>query len=154
MSRVKNVLITVGAILLLLQLFQPKRNTDLHDSENELSAIYDMPGDVKAILQTSCYDCHSNSTRYPWYSYVQPFGWWLSHHIREGKAELNFSEFGKYAPRRQQSKLKAMVESVKSDDMPLPTYTVLHPNAKLTALEKKLVTTWIDSTRDSLAVSK
>lgn len=147
------MLITVGVLLLLLQLFQPERNKNPHVSEKDITVSIKMPGDVKAILQTSCYDCHSNNTQYPWYSYVQPMGWWLDHHIKEGKSELNLSEFGEYSPRRQQSKLKAIAESVEDDDMPLSSYTMIHTSAKLSATDKKKLLDWIAKTKDHLSQS-
>lgn len=151
MSRINKVLITAGVLILLLQLFQPDRNKDQSVSEQDITAMYPMPGSVKATLQTSCYDCHSNNTLYPWYSYVQPMAWWLDHHIREGKAELNFSEFGRYPLRRQQSKLKAIAESVEDNDMPLASYTLIHTNAKLSAAEKQQLLDWVAKTNDDLS---
>ena len=151
MNRTKKVLITVGALLVLLQFFQPEGNKNPHVSENDISVMYQMPESVKSILQSSCYDCHSNNTNYPWYSFIQPMSWWLAHHIKEGKAELNLSEFGEYSPRRQQSKLKAIAESVEDDDMPLSSYTLIHTDAELSPAEKKQLLHWVAETKDHLS---
>jgi hypothetical protein len=151
MSRTRKVLISLGVLLLLLQVFQPIRNKSPHISEKDITVMYQVPDGVKAILQSSCYDCHSNNTQYPWYSYVQPMGWWLTHHINEGKAELNLSEFGEYSVRRQQSKLKAIAESVEDGDMPLSSYTLIHTSAKLSLTEKKQLLDWVAKTKDRLS---
>lgn len=77
--------------------------------------------------------------------------WWLDHHISEGKAELNFSEFGRYSLRRQQSKLKAIAESVEDDDMPLASYKLIHTDAKLSTAEKQQLLNWIAKTKEDLS---
>lgn len=113
-----------------------------------------MPERLEGILKRSCYDCHSNTTRYPWYTEVQPFGWWLAGHIYEGKKELNFNEFGNYSRRRQRSKLNAVANSIEDGTMPISSYTLIHRNAKLSATEKKLMISWVHSIKDSLIVIK
>lgn len=134
-----------------IQFIQPARNIgDGKVLPVDISRTFQVPADVQLILQTSCYDCHSNHTRYPWYARMQPGGWWLASHIKAGKAELNFNEFGKYSRRRQQSKLKAMAGSVKEGSMPLPAYTWLHTKAKLNQGERDLIESWALKTRDSL----
>ena len=117
----------------------------------DISTLVPVPDDVQGILKKSCYDCHSNNTRYPWYSYVQPMGWWLAHHIKEGKAELNLSEFAEYSLRRQQSKLKAIAGSIENDEMPLSSYTLIHTGAKLSPTEKELLLDWVPKPKDHLS---
>ncbi len=87
-----------------IQFIQPARNKSNTILPTDFERIMTMPANVSGILKTSCYDCHSNTTHYPWYSFIQPGAWWMASHIKEGKAELNFSEFGKYSSRRQESK--------------------------------------------------
>jgi cbb3-type cytochrome oxidase cytochrome c subunit len=147
----KKILLSLIAGFIIIQFIQPVRNTTDKLLPAELENIYTVPGDVSAILKNSCYDCHSNNTRYPWYSNIQPAGWLLAKHIRDGKAELNFSEFGFYSNRRQQSKLQSIVNSIKDETMPLYAYTLIHRNAELTTVQKKVVTEWIIKTKDSLA---
>jgi hypothetical protein len=110
------------------------------------------PTNVAGVLKISCYDCHSNNTRYPWYANIQPMGWLLADHIKDGKAELNFEEFGSYSKRRQLSKLKSIAGSVKDGSMPLASYTWMHRDAKLSAEKRALIIDWATRTRDSLAV--
>ena len=110
------------------------------------------PADVAGVLKTACYDCHSNNTNYPWYANIQPMGWLLSKHIKAGKAELNFNEFGSYSKRRQSSKLKAIANSVKDGLMPLSFYTLIHGDAKLDVHKKQVIIDWFMKTKDSLDV--
>ena len=138
-------------IFLLMQLYQPVRNTFSGQVlTTDITKVYDVPKDVQTILTTSCYDCHSNNTAYPWYSYIQPARMFLDGHITEGKEELNFSEFGSYSKRKQGSKLKAMTSQIKSGEMPLKSYTILHQDAKLSAENRAILIDWIEKVQDSL----
>ena len=116
----------------------------------DLRRMFNVPQNVEDILQSACYDCHSNNTKYPWYSRIQPFGWMLANHIRNGKAELNFSDFGSYPKRRQISKMDGIANSVKGGSMPLSSYTVMHKEARLSKHEKALLIDWALKTKDSL----
>lgn len=109
-----------------------------------------IPGNVSHILKTSCYNCHSNNTDYPWYSSVQPAGWLLEKHIKEGKEALNFSEFGASSTRRQRSKLRAMIGQIENDEMPLPSYTLLHSEARLSQEEKNDVIKYLNILQERL----
>lgn len=141
----RKIAIIVVILFLLMQLYQPARNTDGGQVlPSHITKQYNMPDSVITILSTSCYDCHSNNTNYPWYSYLQPVRFFMERHIRNGKKELNFSEFGNYSQRRQESKLEGISKQVKSGQMPLYSYTVLHKNAKLTTQQKELVIKWIE----------
>ena len=81
------------AALVVIQFFKPERNLSSikGPAANDISKLYPVPQEVASILKTSCYDCHSNNTHYPWYSNFQPVAWWLDDHIKEGKKEINFS---------------------------------------------------------------
>ena len=99
----KKIILLLAVVLVVIQLFRPTRNIS-HSSQdyaNDISVKYPLTDSVKTILQTICYDCHSNNTSYPWYANIQPVAWWLNNHIKEGKREVNFSEFSGYSIRRQ-----------------------------------------------------
>ncbi|MDF3076944.1 MAG: cytochrome [Sphingobacteriaceae bacterium] len=144
------ILLILVAVFVVIQLFQSPKNNTAPETSADISRVYPMSPNVKATLRKSCYDCHSNSTHYPWYSYIQPFGWWLSSHIEEGKEELNLSQFKDYSARRRKSRLKSMAESIEDGSMPLSSYTFIHNGAKLRDQDRKLLLNWIDSVRASL----
>lgn len=149
---VKKIFILGFVIFLLIQFYQPARNLDYGQVlPTHFNKIYAVPSDVKSILRTSCYDCHSNNTEYPWYSYIQPPRMILDSHIKEGKENLNFSTFGDYSQRKQENKLERIVKQIKSDEMPLATYTRMHKNAILSQENKRLLITWMENTRDSMS---
>ena len=149
-SRTKKIMGVVIAIVIAIQFVQPARNNSGQVLPEDISKIYPIPGNVQSILKTACYDCHSNNTRYPWYSFIQPAAWLLSSHIKNGKAELNFSEFGAYSDRRKTSKLKSIENSVRDATMPLPTYTFIHKNARLSEQDRVLLENWARNTRENL----
>ena len=133
-------------VFLLLQLYQPARNSDngqvlpIH-----IAKVYNIPIKVQQILQNSCYDCHSNNTHYPWYSYLQPSRFLMEYHIKTGKENLNFSEWGNYSRRRQESKLDRIAKQIESSEMPLASYTLIHQKVKLSEQQKQDVITWINA---------
>lgn len=150
MSRMKKIGLAVLVVITGIQFIQPARNENGQVLPTDISKTFSIPGNVQSLLQTACYDCHSNNTNYPWYANIQPMGWLLANHIKDGKAELNFNEFGSYSQRRQQSKLKSIASQIKDDEMPLASYTMLHKNAKLTKEEKALIIDWALNAKDSL----
>tara|TARA_R110000765_G_scaffold56876_3_gene112002 strand:- start:496 stop:990 length:495 start_codon:yes stop_codon:yes gene_type:complete len=142
----KKIAIALAIILIVIQFIRPEKNI----SGNETFAIqtkYNLPNDVENILQVSCYDCHSNTTKYPWYSNVQPAAWFLADHVNDGKKHLNFSEFTNMPLFVQNHKLEETKEMVEEKEMPLPSYTYfgLHPEANLTDAQRQKIIDWADS---------
>jgi len=142
--------LTILIALLLFQFYpKPKKNISAAINPNDISLVHHVPPDVLQLLKTSCYDCHSNNTVYPWYASVQPVAMWLGNHIDEGKEELNFSEFGSYSIRRKYKKLEEINEQVKEGEMPLSSYTIIHRDAKMNESQKLLLANWVTALRDS-----
>ncbi|MEO6548403.1 MAG: heme-binding domain-containing protein [Ferruginibacter sp.] len=142
-------------VLIIIQFIRPTKNirADSAAFANDISTVYPVPDSIKSILKTSCYDCHSNNTVYPWYANVQPVAWWLNDHIDEGKKELNFSEFATYKIRRQYKKLEETIELVKGNEMPLSSYTIIHRDAILSKLQKISIVNWASSIRNTIKSS-
>lgn len=147
----KKILIVLGIALLIIQFFRPEKN-DSNENTHALSKKYDVPDDVDYILKVSCNDCHSNLTKYPWYSKVQPVAWWLNDHIEHGKGHLNFSEFTNRPIAVQNHKFEEIIEMVEKHEMPLPSYTNfgLHEEADLSDEQRQLVMDWAKSQMDYL----
>lgn len=138
-------------VLVAIQFFHPVRKLGPVGGLDDITARFAVPPDVQTVLANACYDCHSNRTRYPWYANVQPVGWWLAHHINEARGELNFSKFATYSSRRAARKLDAIIDQVEQGDMPLRSYTWMHPAARLTAAQRKLITGWAQALHDKIA---
>ena len=148
---IKKILFIGLIIFLLMQLYQPARNISFEqDITGNFTKVYYVPKNIETILRTSCYDCHSNNTYYPWYSYIQPSRFFMESHIAAGKENLNFNEWGNYSGRKQNNKLDRIAKQIKSNEMPLSSYTMIHKNATLSATQKKEVLDWISQLKDSL----
>jgi hypothetical protein len=147
--------ISLGLLLLFvaIQLVRPAKNISATPSPKDITALHPTPPAVKQLLAVACYDCHSNNTRYPWYAEVQPLGWWLASHVKDGKRELNFSELGAYSAKTAAKKLAACIDQVTDRTMPLPSYLIPHGDAKLTDAQIKLLTDWFEETRAALQES-
>ena len=125
--------------LVIIQFFRPKKNSSAGPQPNYIGNAFAIPADVKAILAKACNDCHTNNTRYPWYSKVQPVLWWLDKHIRNGKKGINFDEYTNKSLRYQYHKMEETIEMIKDNKMPLNSYTWVHKDAKLTDEEKNKI---------------
>lgn len=145
--------ISLGLVLLFvaIQFVRPAKNLSATPGPHDITALHPTPPAVKQLLAVACYDCHSNHTRYPWYAEVQPLGWWLAQHVRDGKHELNFSELGAYSKKTAARKLDACIDEVTDKAMPLPSYRLNHRDARLTEAQTKLLTDWFEDTRDRIA---
>ncbi len=151
MSRFKKIAWAIAIGLIAIQFIQPARNASGQVLETDISKAVSIPDSVQMILKKACYDCHSNNTIYPFYAYIQPIGWLLNSHIKEGKSQLNFSDFGSLPKRRQASKLKSIANQIKDGAMPLPAYAMLHKNAVLGKTDKDLIINWANNTKDTLS---
>lgn len=141
---IRKILRVLLAIFVVMQAIRPKLDNKGGATTNAISQLTSIPEETNQLLRSSCYDCHSNTTVYPWYSHVQPVGWWLDDHVNEGKRELNFDEFATYSLRKQYHKLEEIVEQVKEKEMPLNSYTWIHKDADLTDVQRQQLTGWAD----------
>ncbi|MEO8117246.1 MAG: heme-binding domain-containing protein [Bacteroidota bacterium] len=138
----KTLLIILVIAFIVIQFIRPPKNSEEEIAANQITAAYQVPDTVLQLLKTSCYDCHSNTTHYPWYSKIQPAAWFLNDHIVEGKKEINFSNFATYPAYRRYKKFKEIGKEVKDGDMPMFSYTLMHSDASLNAEQKLLIENW------------
>lgn len=145
--------ITLIVVLLIIQLpfFRPEKNYTKAEPVDDVALSYDVPMNVLMDLNESCYNCHSNYTeKYPWYYNIQPVGWWMNKHIRDGKKELNFSEFAQYSPKKATKKFKEIKKDMDNHTMPLKSYLWLHDDAKMSEKQYKRVAAWAGEMHDKL----
>lgn len=147
LKKPKTILIILVGLLLVIQIFQTNKNEGEAFGENDILHAVETPENIKNILVTSCYDCHSDFTNHMWYEKIQPFGWWIHHHIDDGKRHLNFSQFNTYKDKKKAHKLEELSEMVSSGEMPMTSYTLIHGNAKLTAEQQKALIDWANVAR-------
>ena len=147
MKWIKRFLILALLVLIVLQLVRPDKNDQGYDSLKAFIADTNPTDNVSTILKTSCYDCHTNQTTYPWYANVAPVSYWLDEHIEHGKGHLNFSEWGSYSKKRKDHKLEEFIEIIEEKEMPLPSYTWIHKDAILDEAQIKELLQWAQLAR-------
>ncbi|MGV3585513.1 MAG: heme-binding domain-containing protein [Adhaeribacter sp.] len=147
MNLIKKILLGLLGVFVFIQLFRPQKNKALQQQPKAIRNQYVIPARVESSLRAACFDCHSNNTKYPWYAEVQPIAWYLEHHIKEGKTELNFDEFLTYSTKKRAQKLEEIIETQEEGSMPLSSYIIIHQNAKLTQRQKQEIINWAKSTR-------
>ncbi len=146
----KKIMLVLLVALIAIQFFHPKKNKAEGPQPNYIGIAYTIPEDAKSIMAKACNDCHSNNTRYPWYSRIQPVDWWLNKHVVEGKKKINFDEYTNKPLRSQYHKMEEVIEMVKEGEMPLNSYTWTHKDAKLTDNERSTITGWAQSVMDTM----
>jgi hypothetical protein len=98
------------------------------------------PIEVKTLLKRSCYDCHSNEVSWPWYGYVAPVSWLVAYDVKEGREELNFSEWNKHSGDAEMK--EEIIEEITEGEMPLPIYLITHSNATVSEQELATLKQW------------
>lgn len=131
--------------LLAIQLIRPDMTNPPVNQAQDFRQVMQTPAGVQSILESACYDCHSNETKHPWYSQVAPVSWWVADHVNEGREALNFSTFGALNAEDRAEALEESAEKVQEGEMPLDSYTWMHPEAKLSAAQRDLVIKWLDA---------
>ena len=131
---IKYILIVVIAIFVVIQLVPVDRSNPPVVSDIEA------PIEVKTVLKRSCYDCHSNEVNWPWYSYVAPVSWLVSYDVKEGREELNFSEWTKHEGDAEM--MEEIIEEITEGEMPLPIYLITHPDASISKEEIVKLKQW------------
>lgn len=146
--RLAKLILSIGAVAVVAfaaaqfgTLADP-RNTAVAD-ERSFEHVFRPPEDVMGVLRRSCFDCHSQQTRWPWYSHLPVIGPELEKDVIQGRRHLNLSEWNKQAETSEQADLIAGIcETVKMHLMPLPKYLLLHPFARVSDAEAKAVCEW------------
>ncbi|HEX8722355.1 MAG TPA: heme-binding domain-containing protein [Pyrinomonadaceae bacterium] len=139
---VKWLAVALALLFLGAQFYRPERANPAFDESKTMRANTRMTPEVAAVLERSCKDCHSSETAWPWYSQLTPVNWFLKGHVEEGRRELNFSEWATYSKRKRERKLHEICEQVESGEMPLKSYLPLHPSARLSEEDKRVVCEW------------
>jgi len=146
----KGAMIALLVAFVAIQFIRPEGNVQKRTTGTGLNNLLPIPDSVHDILVISCFDCHSDSTRYPWYYYTQPAAFFLSGHIEHGRKNLNFDEYALYRPFRQYGKLVQIERQLTEGEMPLPSYLLIHRDAVLSESQKNLLIAWSRALRDSL----
>ena len=141
MKYVKTGLAALVVILVLIQFIPVER------SNPPVTQVLEMPPDVKPIMQRACFDCHSNETRWPWYSKVAPVSWLVSHDVAEGREHMNFSEWDQMSLKKKKRRLDELVEEIEEGKMPMPIYLIAHGDAAISEADLDIIREWVQQER-------
>lgn len=138
-------LLALGMATLAAQLVTVEPSSEVAPISPATNGYIAAPAQIEALLARACYDCHSNQTRWPWYSRIAPVSWLIERDVSLGREELNFSEWGSYYPQTLRRKLQWMGRVLREGSMPPWTYRLMHPRARLTQAERAMLGRWIES---------
>lgn len=142
----RGALLGLCGLVIGIQMIRPTRTNPPVDPSHTLEAVVFVPPRVEGILERACNDCHSDTTTWPWYSNVAPVSWFVIDHVDSGRRHVNFSEWlrrdtknpGEYTRERFQ----AICKQVQTGDMPLTSYLLMHPRAKLSQEDIDTICQW------------
>ncbi|NQZ44480.1 MAG: heme-binding domain-containing protein [Flavobacteriaceae bacterium] len=148
MKIAKKIGLALLVVLVILQFFKPEKNqTEATDYVAAFETDTQPNAEVKQLLKTACYDCHSAHTEYPWYNQFAPVAFWLDHHVEEGKEHLDFSSWASYSIKKRDHKLDELIEEVEEGEMPLNEYTWTHADARLSDTQIQSLIAWAKEAR-------
>ena len=143
----KYLLYALVAFLVIAQFFRIDKTNPESDPADDFIVLNNPSPEMANLIKAACYDCHSNETKYPWYTNVAPISWWIKGHINHAKEHLNFSEWAAYDAKKADHKLEECVEWAGDGRMPLKSYVWMHKEAKMTDAQRKEMVDWFESLR-------
>lgn len=142
----KKIAYWVLGTAIAIQLVRPDFNNPKVDEKSALNT----DEKVMSILKNSCYDCHSNETKYPWYHHIAPVSWVMADNIEGGRKALDFSTWANIDTNVKLERLKRAKQLINNEMMPKSDYLLMHKNAALTHEEKKILEEFFDSQIEKL----
>lgn len=146
----KKILLGLLVIFIISQFFPANLPKVKLENPADLIANNDLSPEISTMLRSTCYDCHSNETIYPWYAYVSPVKFLVSKDTRKGRKHLNFSEWENYSLEDKLEALDDISEEIEEGEMPMKIYPITHPNAKLNDADREVLVKWVDSFAESM----
>ena len=120
-----------------------------HRANPPIGNVIDAPDSVLAILRRSCWDCHSNETQWPWYAYVAPVSWLVVKDVRNGRADINLTEWPLFGEEPAENR-ELMWQQIDQGKMPLKSYVLLHPSARLSEADIRIIRQWVANASESV----
>lgn len=150
MKTIKLIGIILVSAFVILQFFPVELPETTTDNPNDLLQNNKIPEDINTLLVNGCYDCHSNATKYPWYSHVKPTAWLVARDTKVGREHLNLSDWESLSLRKKIKVLNEISESVESHEMPFKPYKITHKGARYTQEERQKIIKWTADFSESL----
>ena len=134
--------VTIVCVGVAIQFVRPARTNPVTDPQRTMMARVAVPGEVARVLDRACRDCHSNETRWPWYSQVAPVSWFVIDHVNHGRSHFNYSNWAQYPAHEAANLLKDSCELARKGAMPLSSYVRMHGHARLTSADVQTICAW------------
>jgi len=144
MKIVKKAFLYLLILFVLIQFYPMEKPKVNFSNPNDFLLNNKMPLDIAKTIKNSCYDCHSNETKYPWYSKIAPIKWLVFHDINEGREKLNFSEWNSLSIDDKSDKLFDIQDEINEGEMPMKIYTYIHRNTQLTEEQRTLISDFVE----------
>src|SRR5574342_1143089 len=142
--RLKQAGVALVVVFAAAQLVRPERANPSFEASRTIQAHLGTANGLAAVLDRACGDCHSNSTVWPWYTQIAPLSWLMAYAVKEGRNTVNFSEWGAYPAERQRELLDRSCRDVSEGKMPGSAWTLLHPEARLSAHDVETICTAVN----------
>ncbi|MEP0266035.1 heme-binding domain-containing protein [Dokdonia sp.] len=139
----KSILLLLAVIFIGIQFYRPNKNIQDDATYSDFLVTENAPEHIATLFKNSCYNCHSNTTDYYWYDNISPASWYVDNHIKEAKNELNFSKWKHIDYRTKRVHLSNIITNITENKMPLPSYTFMHPEAKLSKEQVAQIVEWV-----------
>ncbi len=152
MKILKKILVGALIVLVFLQFYRPEKNDAEYRDITSFEAETKPTTEIKTILDSKCYDCHSNKTEYPWYAEVAPFSLLIANHVEEGNEHFNVSQWDTYDDKKKDHKLDELIEEVEEGAMPEEGYALIHGG--ITEVEKEALLAWTKRAREKYKIQK
>ena len=150
MTYKKKMLFWIAGAAVAIQFIRP----GFHNPEVDDAVALHADEHVAAILKNACYDCHSDTTKYPWYSNVAPVSWFMANHIHDGRKAMNFSNWENIDTDVRIARLKRAKHLVEIGLMPLGSYELMHKGANLTPQQQQTLAQFFDEQLKTLKASE
>ena len=131
------------AFLVIIQFFQIDKTPPPSDANLDFLELENPPSEIATLIKGACYDCHSFHTVFPGYTSVQPLGWWVRSHVRGGRMNFNFSEWGTYDTDKKKHILHEMADEIGNKEMPLKSYGWMHEKGQLSDDDRAAMVSWL-----------
>ena len=152
--KLKWIGIGLVVVFVVIQAIRPAKTNPMVDETKTIQANTHMSAEISAILERACADCHSSKTTWPWYSQIAPVSWFIVSDVNGARAHLALSDWGTYKLEKKATKLQEICEQVEQGEMPMKTYVIIHPTAKLSDSDKQLLCDWAKQERERVLGSQ
>tara|TARA_B100000780_G_scaffold82750_1_gene56533 strand:- start:783 stop:1229 length:447 start_codon:yes stop_codon:yes gene_type:complete len=139
----RNLLIAALAVFALMQLKGIDPTQIEMNPASDFLLIEKAPKELAGLIQTSCYDCHSNTIHYPWYANIAPVSWWIQGHVDHGREKVNFAEWDKYTLEERDSLKRLSADVIEKKWMPILTYKIIHKESRLNEEQRTQLVGWL-----------